>query len=130
MVFNFGPLSTQIGYSYNADALLFDPTDPDPNPTQQELLASATLRLTDRWSIGGMTRYDVDTGALRYDSVQVKYADECFALTASYIESNYTEQTIEADRTFMVRFELKHLGDFAARTDVLDSSVGGDQRVN
>ena len=132
MVFNFGPLSTQVGYSYNPDAFLpaDDGIPPGTSVSQQELLASATLRLTDRWSIGGMTRYDVDTGALRYDSIQVKYADECFALTASYIESNYAEQTIEADRTFMVRFELKHLGDFAAKTDVLDSSVGGDQRVN
>jgi len=128
MVFNFGPLSTQIGYSFNSDTVLVDPTDPDP--TQQELLASATLRLTDRWSVGGMTRYDVDTRELRYDSVQIKYADECFALTASYIESNYTEQTIEADRTFMLRFELKHLGDFAAKTDALDFNLGGEERVN
>jgi LPS-assembly protein len=128
MVFNFGPLSTQIGYSYSSDAILLDPTDPDP--VQQELLASATLRLTDRWSIGGMTRYDVDKKELRYDSVQIKYADECFALTASYIESNYSEQTIEADRTFMLRFELKHLGDFAAKTDALDFNLGGEERVN
>jgi LPS-assembly protein len=128
MVFNFGPLSTQVGYSYSSDAILLDPTDPDP--VQQELLASATLRLTDRWSIGGMTRYDVDKKELRYDSVQIKYADECFALTASYIESNYSEQTIEADRTFMLRFELKHLGDFAAKTDALDFNLGGEERVN
>ena len=77
-----------------------------------------------------MTRYDIDKGELRYDSVQIKYADECFALTASYIESNYNEQTIEADRTFMLRFELKHLGDFAAKTDALDFNLGGEERVN
>jgi len=130
MVFNFGPLSSQVGYSYNADAQIFDPADLIQNPSQQELLASATLRLTDRWSLGGMTRYDIDTGELRYDSIQIKYADECFALTASYIESNYNEQTIEADRTFMVRFEFKHLGDFAAKTDALDFNLGGDERVN
>jgi LPS-assembly protein len=130
MVFNFGPLSTQVGYSYNSDAILLDPTDADADPVQQELLASATLRLTDRWSVGGMTRYDIDKGELRYDSVQIKYADECFALTASYIESNYNEQTIEADRTFMLRFELKHLGDFAAKTDALDFNLGGEERVN
>ncbi|MBN9352895.1 MAG: LPS-assembly protein LptD [Hyphomicrobium denitrificans] len=129
MVFNFGPLSTQIGYSYSSDAILLNPTTA-PDSVQQELLASATLRLTDRWSIGGMTRYDVDQKELRYDSVQIKYADECFALTASYIESNYSEQTIEADRTFMLRFELKHLGDFAAKTDALDFNLGGDERVN
>jgi LPS-assembly protein len=132
MVFNFGPLSTQVGYSYNADTFLFDDNGlpAGASISQQELLASATLRLTDRWSVGGMTRYDVDTGELRYDSLQIKYADECFALTASYIESNYDEETIEPDRTFMVRFEFKHLGDFAAKTDALDFNLGGDERVN
>ncbi|HEY8194137.1 MAG TPA: hypothetical protein VIF13_03740, partial [Hyphomicrobium sp.] len=63
-------------------------------------------------------------------SVQVKYADECFALTASYIESNYEDQTIQADRTFMVRLEFKHLGDFQSKTDVTDFNLGGDQRTN
>jgi LPS-assembly protein len=134
MVFNFGPLSTQAGYSYDANAFLVDPVTGVPTgltpQEQQEFLGSATLRLTDRWSIGGTTRYDIDTGQLLYDSLQVKYADECFALTASYIESNFSEETIEPDRTFMVRLEFKHLGDFAARTDVTDFNLGGDQRVN
>jgi LPS-assembly protein len=134
MVFNFGPLSTQAAYTYDADAFIVNPltgiaTGLTP-VEQQEFLASATLRLTDRWSVGGTTRYDVDTGQLLYDSINLKYADECFALTASYIESNYAEETIEPDRTFMVRLEFKHLGDFAARTDVTDFNAGGDERVN
>jgi LPS-assembly protein len=134
MVFNFGPLSTQAGYSYDANAFIVNPATGIvtgvPSSEQQEFLGSATLRLTDRWSVGGTTRYDIDTGQLLYDSLQVKYADECFALTASYIESNYAEETIEPDRTFMVRLEFKHLGDFAAKTDVTDFNLGGDERVN
>ena len=132
-VFNFGPLSTQVGYSYDANAFIIDPDTNQVTATgkpQSEFLGSATLRLTDRWSVGGMTRFDIDTGQLLYDSLQVKYLDECFALTASYIESNYTEDTIEPDRTFMVRLEFKHLGDFAAKTDVTDFNMGGDERVN
>jgi LPS-assembly protein len=132
-VFNFGPLSTQVGYSYDANAFVIDPNTNQVTATgkaQSEFLGSATLRLTDRWSVGGMTRFDIDTGQLLYDSLQVKYLDECFALTASYIESNYTEDTIEPDRTFMVRLEFKHLGDFAAKTDVTDFNMGGDERVN
>ncbi|HVZ05279.1 LPS-assembly protein LptD [Hyphomicrobium sp.] len=133
MVFNFGPLSTQAGYSYDANAFIVNPDGTVSNTTgteQQEFLGSATLRLTDRWSIGGTTRYDIDKGQLLYDSLQLKYADECFALTASYIESNYVDETIEPDRTFMVRLEFKHLGDFAAKTDVTDFNMGGDERVN
>jgi LPS-assembly protein len=30
----------------------------------------------------------------------------------------------------MLRFELKHLGDFAAKTSTLDFDFGGDQRTN
>jgi LPS-assembly protein len=30
----------------------------------------------------------------------------------------------------MLRFEFKHLGDFAAKTDALDFDFGGDQRTN
>jgi LPS-assembly protein len=133
MVFNYGPLTAQAGYSYDANALLVDPEADNivAVPTsQQEFLGTVALRLTDRWSVGGTTRYDIDTGALLYDSVQLKYADECFALTASYIESNYEDQTIEPDRTFMVRLEFKHLGDFQSRTDVTDFNLGGDQRTN
>ena len=132
-VFNFGPLSTQVGYSYDANAFVIDPNTQQVTATgkaQSEFLGSATLRLTDRWSVGGMTRFDIDTGQLLYDSLQVKYLDECFALTASYIESNYSEDTIEPDHTFMVRLEFKHLGDFAAKTDVTDFNMGGDERVN
>ncbi len=133
MVFNYGPLTAQAGYSYDADALLIDPeaTSVVAVPTaQQEFLGTVGLRLTDRWSVGGTTRYNIESGALLYDSVQVKYADECFALTASYIESNYEDQTIQADRTFMVRLEFKHLGDFQSKTDVTDFNLGGDQRTN
>lgn len=60
----------------------------------------------------------------------MKYADDCFVLTASYIQSNYSDLSIEPDQTVMLRFEFKHLGDFAARTGNLDFNMGGDQRTN
>lgn len=127
-VFSYGPLTTQAGYSY--DQFAINPADPSTVSPQQDVLGAIDLRLTDRWSVGGTARYDLDQGQFRYDSVHVKYADECFVLTASYIESNITDATIEADRTFMVRFELKHLGDFSAKTDALDFNFGGEQRTN
>lgn len=132
-VVKYGPLSIQGGYSYDADALFTDPDNPDviavPTPLQ-EVLAAATLQLTNRWSVGGSSRYDLETGNFRYDSVNIKYADECFVLTASYIQSNYSDQSIEPDQTVMLRFEFKHLGDFAARTGNLDFNMGGEQRTN
>lgn len=131
LVASYGPLLAQAGYSYDAHAFIVDPkTSVATEGRQQELLSQLTLRLTDRWSIGGSARYDIDEGNFLYDSVDLKYSDECFVLTASYIESNYTDATITPDHTVMLRFEFKHLGDFAAKTDALDFNFGGDQRVN
>jgi LPS-assembly protein len=130
-VVTYGPFSAQGGYSFDADSILPDPLNPTAIEThQQEFLGNVTLRLTDRWSVGGTARYDIDNDQLLYDSVQLKYADECFVLTASYIESQYSDATIKPDQTFMVRFEFKHLGDFAAKTDALDFALGGDERTN
>ena len=57
-----------------------------------------------------------------------------FVLTASYIET-FVENTaldIKPDRTLMLRFELKHLGDFNYRTDALNHVFGDTNtgRVN
>lgn len=137
MITSWGPLSVQAGYSYDADALFSDPDafNPDGTPViatlsrEEEVLAAATLQLTNRWSIGGTSRYNLQEGNFRYDSINLKYVDDCFALTASYIQSNYSDQSIEPDQTIMLRFEFKHLGDFATSTGT-DFSLGGDQRTN
>ena len=58
--------------------------------------------------------------------IQLKYQDECFVLTASYIETFVENAALEIrpDRTLMLRFELKHLGGFNYRTDVLNHVFG------
>ena len=51
-------------------------------------------------------------------------------LTASYSEYYYDSDTIDDDRTLMLRFELKHLGGYAYKTDSLDFAFGGEQRTD
>ena len=51
-------------------------------------------------------------------------------LTATYTELYYNSATIDDDRTLMLRFELKHLGEFKYKTDALDFAFGGEQRTN
>lgn len=120
----YGPLFAQATYAYTAA----DPYDPDITE-QQDIVAALMLRLTDNWSIGAGIRYDIDANAVRQDSFQLKYADECFVLTATYQELNYNSATIDDDRSLMLRFELKHLGEFKYKTDALDFAFGGDQRT-
>ncbi len=124
-MFNYGPIMAQASYAYTAsDTALGLLTE------EQDITAIAMLRLTDSWSIGGGFRYDIDASELRQDSIQVKYSDECFVLTATYSELYYNSATIDDDRTLMLRFELKHLGEFQYKTDSLDFAFGGEQRTN
>jgi LPS-assembly protein len=93
---------------------------------QQEVIGTVGLRLTDRWSVLGQMRYDIDDRTRIQDIYQIKYQDECFVLTASYIETFVENQQLDIrpDRTVMLRFELKHLGEYSYRTDSLNHFFG------
>jgi LPS-assembly protein len=86
------------------------------------------VRLTNRWSVMGSMRYDIDAKERIQDVLQLKYADECFVLTATYTETFVENAALDLrpDRTLMLRFELKHLGEFNYKTDQLNH-VFGDQ---
>ena len=130
--FNYGPFLAQAAYAFTK----FNPlssTVPNgvlpPNvfvDEQQEILGTVGLRLTDRWSVLGQLRYDLDDRSAIQDVFQIKYQDECFVLTASYIETFIENQALDIrqDRTLMLRFELKHLGQYSYRTDSLNHYFG------
>jgi LPS-assembly protein len=121
---NYGPFTAQVGYSY----LQNDPTVV-ASPTEQEILAGLGLKLTDRWSVQGTLRYDIENKQVIQDVAQLKYKDECFILTTQYTETfiNNPALGIVPDRTLMVRFELKNLGEFSYQTDSLNSIFGDNQ---
>lgn len=114
----YGPISGVLGYTFTH----FDPytglvTD------QKEINSSLTLKLTNTWSLSGMLRYDLDERNLLQDQIQLKYADECFVLSLNYIETFVSVPALnmlQPDRTVMLRFELKHIGDFNYKTNVLN----------
>jgi LPS-assembly protein len=116
---NYGPLLAQVTHAYTAADPDFDFTE-----AQQDVLGLVGLRITDRWSIMGQMRYDIEAGDRIQDILQLRYADECFVLTASYTETFVTNEELDLrpDRSLMLRFELKYLGDFRYRTDILDYS--------
>lgn len=112
-----GPVTAQAIYAY----LNTDPTN-GIYSEQQDLYGSLGLRLTDRWSLAGAFRYDLDADQLASDMFQVRYADECFVLTATYTDNYYHNEDIVDGQTFMLRFELKHLGEFGYATNSLNYS--------
>ena len=73
-----------------------------------------------------MMRFDIDDKQRIQDQIQLKYSDECFVLTASYTETFVENAALDLrpDRTLMLRFELKYLGQFNYKTDSLDHVFG------
>ena len=122
--YSIGPLAVQAQYT-------FTHTDPAIGilENQQDILAGLGLRLTENWSVGGVMRYDLDDSKRLQDQIQLRYADECFVLTASYTETfiDNPDLDLKQDRTFMLRFELKHLGEFKYKTDSLDHMFAENQ---
>jgi len=119
---NAGPVSFNAVYAY----LNTDPTN-GINSAQEDVYGSMILRLTDRWSVAAAMRYDIDADELASDMFQVRYADECFVLTATYTDNYYVNPDLVDGQTFMLRFELKHLGEFGYSTDSLNFNFSEQQ---
>ena len=120
----YGPISGQAAYSFTAGSASVDQSD-----SQQDVLGALSLQLSDRWSMGGSIRYDIDEADIRQNSLSLRYADECFVLTATYAESRIedSENGIDRDRAVLLRIELKHLGDFNYRSDILNDVTAVNQ---
>jgi LPS-assembly protein len=117
---NYGPVGVYGVYSYvAADPLL------GTNKAQSELLGSASFKLTDRWDLIGSLRYDIDAQKVLTDSIALRYADDCFVLTATYQETFLDNAALglKSDQLFMLRFELKNLGGYGYRTSTLENAV-------
>ncbi len=123
-VLSYGPLLASATYTYgftqDESTGLYE--------EQEDILGFATLRLTDRWSLSGSLRYDLDDDEVLTDSIRLAYLDECFMLSATYSETFITDadRDIEPDQVIMLRFEFKHLGGFNYETNVVDTLGGED----
>jgi len=97
---------------------------------QQEITGLAGLSLTENWSLFGSIRYDLDADVRLSDSITLKYSCECFVLTATYNETFFIDPTrdLVPDRTVMLRFEFKHIGEYRYKSDQLDHIVGEQQQ--
>ena len=121
---NYGPIMASAVYTYAAaDPLL------GIDKAQSDVTAALGLKLTDRWSVIGAMRFDIDAKSVLTDSIALKYADDCFVLTTTYQETFITNASLGLtnDRSVMVRFELKNLGGLNYKTSVLDHTFGDAQ---
>lgn len=131
--FALGPLTTQATYSFSDATLYRDRLTGLPAPLdedQEDIVGSVGLQLSDRWTLFGAMRYDLDGGERLTDSVQLRYGDECFAISLTYNETFIIDpdRDLSPDQTVMVRFEFKNLGEYKYKTDVLDHVYGSDDK--
>jgi LPS-assembly protein len=118
-----GPFAANATYAYLASDLTNGIATP-----QEDIYSSLTIKLTDRWSVAGAMRYDIDADEIASDMFQVRYGDECFVLTATYTDNYYHNPDIVDGQTVMLRFELKHLGEFGYATDALSGTSITEQQ--
>jgi LPS-assembly protein len=119
---NYGPLSASAVYTYAAAS--FDPIA-GTNKTQSDIYGVLGFKLTDNWSVLGTMRFDIDANKILTDSIALRYADDCFVLTTTYLETNLQNAALglKSDQTVMFRFELKNLGGYNYKTSALQNTV-------
>lgn len=121
---SYGPFTAQASYAFTAPE-----TSVDDSSTQQDIVGSLWVQLSDRWALGGSMRYDLDEEEIRQDALSLRYADECYVLTVTYQDTNIVDEVngLNKDQAIMVRFEFKHLGGFNYKTDALDFTRNENQ---
>jgi LPS-assembly protein len=111
---SYGPFLASVNY-VNADAqpaLGFE-------EEREEIAGAAAVKLADHWTLFGDVRFDLDEDLFIRNAVGIKYTDECFVLSVSYIESNIEDGVLQPDQTVLVRYNLLATGDSSSRTDTI-----------
>ncbi|MEZ5925090.1 MAG: LPS-assembly protein LptD [Hyphomicrobiaceae bacterium] len=121
--FSAGPVSGSLLYAFDHTTDQIGVVRDD-----QEVSGNLAVQLTDRWTALGSLRYNIDLDQTISDSIGVKYADECFALSVVYKESFVQDREIEPDQSIVVRFELKNLGGSSFTTDALGSKSAEEDK--
>ncbi len=111
---SYGPFLASANY-VNAQAQPALGFDED----REEFAAAAAIKLAEHWTLFGDIRYDLDTDEVIRNAIGLKYSDECFMLSVSYIETNIEDGEIQPDQTVLVRYNLLTLGGSDSRTDTI-----------
>ena len=113
---SYGPFLASVNY-VNAQAQPALNFDED----REEFAAAAAIKLAENWTLFGDVRFDLDADQVVRNAIGLKYSDECFMLSVSYIETNIEDGEIQPDQTVLVRYNLLTLGGSDSRTDSIGS---------
>lgn len=87
---------------------------------------TATYKFHDYWSLTGGVRYDLERGKIDFGTFGITYSDECLAISAVYVADYTNIITSTAVQKFLVRINLRTLGETAFKQN-LGSQVTGVQ---
>lgn len=77
---------------------------------REGIYQTASLKLTDNWSVSGGIRYDLDSKKTDLGVISLAYIDECFATSFSYIADYTSLVTTRPVHKFLLRLNLRTIG--------------------
>jgi LPS-assembly protein len=107
LVFNgsYGPFTSSLGYMDARAA-------PEMGflEDREEIMGKAAIQLDTKWSVFADARFDIDSNQMITDDVGIKYSDECFTLSAAFVENYIQDADLKPNHSFLIRYDLKYLG--------------------
>lgn len=95
-------------------AMLYGNYDAQPDigflTRRQGMLGSASLKLTQNWSISGALRYDFEAERINQRSLGLSYIDECFGLSVNYVTDYGYTVNPQANHSVVLQISLRTLG--------------------
>ena len=110
---HYGPVTSSVTYAtLKAQPLLTVGKD------REEILASASLALTEQWRLSGQIRYDIDNEKRVQNGIGLTYLCDCATISLGYEEDFYRDRDDRPSRKITFRVDLKTLGGAAVSTGV------------
>jgi LPS-assembly protein len=108
----YGPFSASANYvnAREQPALGFE-------EDREEVIGAASVRLANYWTLFGDIRYDLENDDFVRNGIGLKYADECFILSVTYVETFVEDDDVQPDQQILVRYNLLSLGQTDGPTD-------------
>jgi LPS-assembly protein len=78
---------------------------------RQELSTSASLKISENWSLLGGLVYDLRNNSRVSDALGIAFANDCFGLSATYSETTDTYSDLVSGRQIFFRISLRTLAD-------------------
>ena len=92
---------------------------------REEIRGQATWQVTDRWSVNGGARYDIDDAYTSSTSFGVNWADECLSIGVGYVGTYYDDNGATPNHAVSLNIELRTVGG-GGITQELGSPSGED----